>query len=159
MSPLGEEDHSHDAVVVRDLRPEDLDWVVAIDRQSSGEARVEYFRLKLREARDDTGLRISLAAIVEGVPCGFVMGRLYYGEFGAPEQAAILDSIGVSTHQRGHGVAAALIAQLRTNLAGLGIDRIETQVSWDQFELLAFFRSQGFRPSDRLCLELPLGRR
>ncbi len=31
-----------------------------------------------------------------------------------------------------------------------------TEVSWDNFGLLAFFRNQNFKPSNRLCLECDL---
>lgn len=153
-------DLSKDDIEVRELRTDDLDWVVAIDREHSGESRVEYYRLKLRESQSDTGIRISLAAIVEGVPAGFIMGRLYYGEFGSPEQSAILDSIGIAKKFAGKGVGTALLRQLEMNLSGLRIEKIETQVSWDQFDLLAFFQHEGFRPSARIGLELLLaGRR
>jgi ribosomal protein S18 acetylase RimI-like enzyme len=145
-----------DDVEVRELRATDLEWVVRIDQEHSGRSRTEYFRLKLGEARADTGVRISLAALVGGEPAGFLMGRLYYGEFGSPEPVAILDSIGVaSAHARKH-VANALMYRLSGNLRALGIERIETQVAWDQIDLIGFFQRAGFRPAPRLCLELDL---
>lgn len=145
-----------DAVEVRDLRAGDLDWVVRIDREHSGKTRTEYYRLKLAEARGDTGVRISLAALIDGVPAGFMMGRLYYGEFGSPEPAAILDSLGVAKEYAGKNVALALMHRLVGNLRAFGIERIETQVAWDQVDLIRFFQRAGFRPAPRLCLELDL---
>lgn len=41
-------------------------------------------------------MRISLAAFVGKEPAGFLMARVYYGEFGQPEAIAILDTIGVA---------------------------------------------------------------
>lgn len=145
-------------VEVRDLRSADLDWVVRIDREHSGQTRTEYYRLKLGEARADTGVRISLAALVGGTPAGFMMGRLYYGEFGRPEPFAILDSIGVAREHAGRHVGRALLHRLAGNLRALRIERIETQVEWDQTDLIGFFRRAGFRPAARLCLELDLTR-
>ncbi len=145
-----------DDVNVRELRADDLAWVVQIDREHSGRARTEYYRLKLRESQTDTGVRISLAAFVGETPAGFLMGRLYYGEFGAPEPVAQLDSIGVAGAFRGKSVARALMRQLEMNLRGLRIDRIETNVAWDQIDLLRFFQRAGFRPAARLCLEITL---
>ncbi len=142
-----------DTVEVRTLRLEDLDWVVRIDERHSGKSRREYYRLKLGEAARDTGVRISLAAMVKGEPAGFLMGRLYYGEFGIPEPVAILDSLGVSKVFAGQHVGRALMRQLEMNLSGLGIERLETQVSWDQGDLIRFFRQAGFNPAARLCLE------
>jgi ribosomal protein S18 acetylase RimI-like enzyme len=142
-----------DHVEVRNLRNEDLDWIVRIDAQHAGRPRREYFKLKLGEAATDTGVRISLAAVVKGEPAGFLMGRLYYGEFGQPEPTAILDSLGVAEAFAGQHVAKALMRQLEMNLSGLGIERLQTQVEWDQLDLLRFFQRTGFRPAARLCLE------
>ena len=147
-----------DHVEVRNLKAEDLDWVVRIDSQHSGKQRKEFYKVKLAEVAKDTGVRISLAAYVKGEPAGFLMGRLYYGEFGQPEPVAILDSMGVSTAFTGQKVGAALMRQLEMNLSGLGIERLQTQVEWDQVELLKFFQRVGFKPAARLCLEKPVRR-
>ncbi len=142
-----------DMVKVRTLTPADLDWVVRIDAEHSGLRRRKYYELKLREAERDTGIRVSLAASLEGEEAGFLMARLYYGEFGQPEPVAILDSIAVSRrHQKRH-VGGALMRQLLMNLRALGIDQIHTEVDWNQFAMLRFFEKTGFRPAPRLCLE------
>ncbi len=145
-----------DHVEVRALQAKDLEWVVRIDAEYTGRRRQEYFQLKLKEAQDNTGLRISLAAAVEDTPAGFLMGRLYYGEFGQPEPVAILDSIGISQGFKGQKVGAALMSQCKTNLKGLGIEKIQTQVDWGQMDLMGFFASTGFEPAKRLCLEWDL---
>jgi ribosomal protein S18 acetylase RimI-like enzyme len=85
-----------------------------------------------------------------------VVGTLYYGEFGVAEPSASIDVIGVDTRFQRRKVGQALMRQLRINLAALRITSLRTEVSWDDFSLLAFFRSAGFRPSDRLCLERKL---
>lgn len=146
-----------DHVEVRTLKQDDLDWVVRIDQQHSGRSRREYYRVKLAEANEDTGVRISLAAFIKGEPAGFMMGRLYYGEFGLPEPVAILDSLGVAPAFAGNRVGKALLRQLAANLHALGIEKIETEVEWDQVGLIGFFQHVGFRPAPRLCLELELG--
>lgn len=151
-------ERSTDHVEVRTLSPEDLDWVVRIDREHSGRSRTAYYRLKLAEVEQDTGIRISLAALVKGEPAGFLMGRLYYGEFGAPEPVTLLDSIGVAKAFARQRVARALLDQLIMNLRALGIAKIQTQVDWDQLELLGFFQRAGFQPAPRLCLELDVTR-
>ncbi|MCC6903027.1 MAG: GNAT family N-acetyltransferase [Polyangiaceae bacterium] len=147
-----------DHVEVRNLKADDLEWVVRIDSQHSGKQRKEFYKVKLAEVAKDTGVRISLAAWVKGEPAGFLMGRLYYGEFGQPEPVAILDSMGVSTAFTGQKVGAALMRQLEMNLSGLGIERLQTQVEWDQIDLLKFFQRAGFKPAARLCLEKPVRR-
>ena len=78
-----------DSVEVRNLDAKDLDWVIRIDSQHSGKQRREYYKVKLGEVAKDTGVRISLAAFVKGEPAGFLMGRLYYGEFGQPAPGSL----------------------------------------------------------------------
>lgn len=141
-------------VVVRTLETADLDWVVRIDREHSGRNRQAYYEVKLAQAEHDTGIRISLAAMVDDEPAGFLLGRLYYGEFGVPEPVAVVDSIAVSRAHAGQRVGRALMEQLRDNLAALGIETLRTEVDWDQTDLVRFFQRTGFRPAARLCLEL-----
>ena len=70
----------------------------------------------------------------------------------------MLDTLGVHPARRGHGVGRALMRQLCTNLLGLGIRALQTEVGWENQELLAFFHHEGFRPAQRLCLDLDLER-
>jgi ribosomal protein S18 acetylase RimI-like enzyme len=143
-------------VLVRRLRHEDLEPMIALDARVVGRRRDEFFKLKLKQALSDTGIEVSLAAELEGGFAGFLLARLYYGEFGLVEPVAVLDTIAVRPDLRGRGVGAALLDQLRTNLLGLGLTCLQTEVGWDSIELIAFFHREGFRPAQRLCLELDL---
>ena len=146
----------NEPVTVRNLRPVDLARVIDLDWRITGNRRSEYFKLKLSEALADTGVQISLAAEYDDQFAGFLLARVYFGEFGAAERTAVLDTIGVHPGMRGHGVARALLRQLRQNLQALGIESLQTEVSWDDQELLSFFHCAGFRPGLRLCLDLDL---
>lgn len=148
----------HEPVVVRNLRPRDLDAVIHLDSKITGKRRTEYFKVKLAQALSDTGIQVSLAAEVDGQFVGFLLARVYYGEFGATEQTAVLDTLGVNPNQRGKGVGTALLRQLRQNLLGLGIPALQTEVAWRDTDLLAFFQRSGFQPAPRLCLDLDLQR-
>lgn len=143
-------------VVVRRLVPEDLEAVIRVDEKATGRRREEYFKLKLHQALSDTGVQISLGAELDGNFAGYLLARVYYGEFGSLEPAAVLDTLGVHPDFRRRGIGTALIDQLRTNLFGLGIRTLETEVSWKDTELLAFFSREGFVPAGRLCLDLDL---
>lgn len=155
---MDEEEPARDLVPVRNLRAEDQDAVVAIDARNVGRRRDEFFKLKLRQALADTGIAVSLAAELDGRVVGFLLARVYYGEFGLTERTAVMDVLGVHPDYRGRHVGAALIDQLRTNLLALGIRTLQTEVAWDSPELMAFFQHQGFRPAARLCLDLDLER-
>lgn len=144
-------------VVVRGLKPADLEPVIALDAKNTGRRRTEYFKLKLQQNLSETGIKVSLAAEYDDQFCGFLLARVYYGEFGAPEPAAVLDTFGVHPDFRRKGVGTALLRQLCVNLTGLGVGRLQTEVSWDDPDLMAFFQRQGFRLASRLCLDLDLG--
>jgi ribosomal protein S18 acetylase RimI-like enzyme len=145
-----------EAVRVRGLKPADFDAVVAIDAKNVGRRREEYFRVKLEENLHATGVRVSLAAELDGLFVGFLLARVYYGEFGRSEPAAVLDTIAVHPDFQGRHVGAALLAQLKRNLAGLRVGSIQTEVAWENQRLMAFFQHEGFRPAARLALDLPL---
>ncbi|MBK8977417.1 MAG: GNAT family N-acetyltransferase [Planctomycetes bacterium] len=141
---------------VRRLHPRDLEAVIALDAAIVGRRREEYFRIKLAQNLAETGIQVSLAAELDGAFVGYLLARVFYGEFGKTEPAAVLDSFGVHPRHRGVGVGRALLRQLRTNLLGLGIRTLQTEVEWDDQELLRFFHHEGFRPAARLCLDQDL---
>lgn len=142
-----------DAVLVRQLADEDLEAVVRIDAASMGRRREEYYRAKLAQGLEEAGPRTSLIAEQDGHPVGFLLARVYYGEFGQAEPVAVVDSIGVDPPFRGRHVGQALLRQLLMNLRALHVERVQTQVDWDQLDLLHFLRREGFDPAPRFCLE------
>lgn len=148
-----------DAILVRSLMATDLEAIVRIDERIVGRSRRRYYELKLRDALTPGSLKISLAAEDEGVLAGFMLGNLYYGEFGQPEPAASIDTIGVDPDRRGRAIGKALMRQLVMNLRALGITTIRTEVGWNQFDMLGFLAKEGFSPSHRLCLDKDLSAR
>lgn len=144
-------------VQVRQLELADLEAVVRIDARHSKRQRREFYQRKLGEAVRESGIRISLAAETEGTFAGFILGRVYFGEFGVPERVAIIDAIGVDPDLAGKKVGAALLAQLETNMRALQVDRIQTHCDWDSFQLLGFLRANDFRPAPVMTLEKRLG--
>jgi ribosomal protein S18 acetylase RimI-like enzyme len=139
--------------VIRRLTPADLERVVLLDAKVTGRRRDGYFEAKLKENMAKAGIQVSLAAETGGVFSGFLLAKVWYGEFGTTEPVAVLDTIGAHPDFRGRGIGAALFEQLRTNLRGLGIARIRTEVSWDAQSLMAFLHHERFRPAPRICLE------
>jgi GNAT superfamily N-acetyltransferase len=145
-----------DRTVVRLMNERDLEAVVKIDAAASGRRRPRYFQLMLERAVKQAALQVSLAAEVDGRVAGFAIVSLYYGEYGVSEPTASLDAISVDPANRGQHVGKALLRQLRVNLSALRVTTLRTEVSWDNFDLLAFFKKEGFSPSRRLCLECAL---
>lgn len=153
-SPSGDEFEAlaHDRVPIRSMVRDDLAAILRIDRRITGRDRSAYFKRKLAEAMEESGVRVSLVAEIDGEVAGFIMARVELGEFGSLEAEAVIDTIGVD-QSRGHkGVGSALLSQLMTNLQGLRVERVRTEVEWNRFGLLSFLDRMGFRPHRRLAL-------
>ena len=150
------EQTSETLATVRGLKPADLEAVIALDARIVGRRREEFFRIKLQQNLQETGIKVSLAAEMDGIFAGFLLARVYYGEFGTLEPVAVLDTIGAHPDFRGRGVGHALLRQLQVNLHALGVGTLRTEVGWDEPELLRFFQHTGFQPAPRFCLDLTL---
>lgn len=144
---------------VRRLRPSDLDRVVALDALATGRVRRDYFLHKLQTNLLDTSVEVSLGAEVDGILVGFLLARVWTGEFGVTEPVAVLDTIGVHPGFRRRRIGESMLDQLQTNLRGLNVATLRTEASWDDFVLLHFFQHRGFHPAPRVCLDLDLGQR
>lgn len=143
-----------DRVVIRRLRPSDLEPVIAIDSKLVGRRRDEYFKLKLELAINETGVEVSLAAELDDIFVGYLIARVFYGEFGIAEPSAVLEVLGVHPDFGRKGVGHALVDQLTTNLLGLGVRKVSTEVNWEDQHLMSFFHHRGFLPAPRFCLDL-----
>lgn len=141
---------SRDRVPVRSLTEADFPFIVSIDRKVMRRDRSTYYKRKISEVTKESGVRVSLVAEIDAQFAGFVMARTEYGEFGRAQATAILDTIGVDPAYARHNVGRAMMSQLITNLSSLGVEKVQTQVAWNSFELLQFLARCGFRPSQRL---------
>ena len=139
-----------DRAEVRPMRTEDLREIVRIDRGVTGYDRSGYIASRLAEAMDDSAIRVSLCARLDGAIAGFVMARADLGDFGRTAPVAVLDTIGVDKEHWQSGIGRALMAQLFANLGELQIERVETVVASNDLGLLGFFQRIGFTPSQRL---------
>jgi ribosomal protein S18 acetylase RimI-like enzyme len=144
--------------VMRFLKQSDLDAIVAIDEAATKRNRSEYYERKIASiVNRKSDINCSLVCEVDGKVVGFVMGYLFFGEFGIDEATATIDGLGVSPEFRNHGVAAEMFDQFTMNMKAAGVKRIYTLVSWDDFALAKFFSRQKFAPSTkRINLELQL---
>jgi ribosomal protein S18 acetylase RimI-like enzyme len=149
-------EHDESDVVIRNLTLADLAALVRIDRQITGRSRQAWYEGKLKRAILASDVQISLGAEREGMLVGAMLGSLHYGEFGQPEPLAVLDTVLVDREFGRQGVASALMEQLVKNLRALRIERLRTEVAWDDHELVAFFKRKGFAPVPRLVLEADL---
>jgi len=147
---LASQEPARDAVDVRTLSARDLDDVVRVDKHITGRERRDFVKHALDEALRESGVRVSLAARVDGVVAGYLMARADLGDFGRTEPVAVVDTVGVSPEYARRGVGRAMLEQLFLNLDALRIERVETVVEARALELLGFFARAGFAPAQRL---------
>jgi len=140
-------------VVVRHLAAGDVEAAIALDARITGRRRERYLRPKIQDALEKAGIRVSLVAEVGGRFVGFLLAKVWYGEFGELEPVAVLDTLGAHPDFRGKGIGTSLLDQLRMNLSALGIRCLRTEVAWSDPLLLTFFHHEGFVPAARLVLE------
>jgi len=148
-----DDDLARDQVYVRLMLENDAAAIASIDKALTGTDRHEYLNRAMNEALHDSSVRVSLVAEVDGFVTGFIMARVDFGDFGQTDPVAVIDTIGVKPDQGHHGIGAALLSQLLMNLTGLHIEHLRTEISRENFDLLAFLYTHGFVPSDQLALE------
>jgi len=142
-------------LVIRVMKKEDLEKIIEIDEQYTGERREEYYKRKLEEVLNPTHrVVVSLVAEYDGEVVGFIMGSLFSGEFGIPVGVASLTTIGVDRKFAGRGIGKELFDQFVTNAKAAGVKKIYTRIEWNDLDLLKFFSRSGFTPSTQINLEL-----
>lgn len=142
-------------LTLRALRPSDAPRLIRMDEQIVGRNRTVWYERKLKRAFEESDVNVSIGAEVGGVLVGAMLGSVQYGEFGVPERVAVLDTILVDEGHQGRGIGTAMLEQFCLNLSRLGIDRIRTEVGWNE-ALGTFLGLHGFALAPRLVLERPL---
>lgn len=139
---------------IRLMKEDDLEAIVGIDTKVGGAERREYYEGKLSLMLDSIGsIATSLVAVHDGQVVGFVMGKVYRGEFGIPEKKASLDTIGVDPDFGGQGIGSKLLQEFESHAKKAGVENIQTLVDWENKSLMKFFNNSGFGPSRTLNLE------
>ena len=140
-------------VTVRPVEPSDLDAIVAIDERLTGQARKDYWRLRL----DIAALRppwMSSVAEVDGRAVGFLFGWAGESEFGIATATGWIDLIGVEPAYRGRGVGNALLDRFVAEGRELrAIGKIATLVDLGQSDVREFFTRLEFAHGPMIHLE------
>jgi len=146
-------EHGDLDIVIRNLTPKDGARLVRMDEQHSGRRRQQWYEGKLQRALKGSDVQISLGCEKDGMLVGALLGSVHYGEFGQAERVAVLDTVLVDREFVRQGIASAMLEQLAKNLRALRIERLRTEVAWDEHEMVAFFAKTDFVPAPRLVLE------
>ena len=148
-----EDEREEDAFTARSMAEQDLPAIVRLDRRITGRDRSSYLARKTSEVLKQSAVRVSLVTEVDGQLAGFLMARVDFGEYGRTEPTAVLDTIGVDPAFARRGVGSALLGQLLRNLGSLRVERVITEVEWNELPLLGFLGRTGFEPAQRLAFD------
>ena len=99
--------------------------------------------------------RECLTATEGGKVVGFIIGNIKTLEYGL-EKSGWIVTLGVDPKYMGRGVGKALGEKLLAHFKNEGCGEVYTSVVWDSTDLLAFFKSLGFKRSDFINLERDL---
>ena len=143
--------------IMRVLKKGDLEGIVAIDTKITNQNRREYYARKIDTITDpERSINTSIVAELDGKVVGFIMGDVYFGEFGIPETSATIDTLGVDPSIQNKGLASELLDQFMMNIKAAGVNKVYTLVNWDDFALEKFFSRHKFVPSKRINLEFQM---
>jgi ribosomal protein S18 acetylase RimI-like enzyme len=142
---------------LRPLQSADLAAVVDIDARIGGRRRTAFFEKRLEAALAEPKFFIYIACEQQGALQGYLHARLLEGEYGASENVATLDNMGVAPASQGRGIGKALMKEFEAILRHKGVGKIETQADWRNADFLKFLSAAGFRLAPRQVLEREVG--
>lgn len=144
--------------VVRDLETGDLESVVRIDGDRTGERKSDYWRGVFEDFLSGSRRRerIGLAVERDGAVDGYLFGEVRAFEFGS-EVCGWVFSVGVAPDAGRGGVGSALLHEACRRFRALGVEQVRTMVRRNDVPVTAFFRSNGFVGGSFAQLELELG--
>jgi ribosomal protein S18 acetylase RimI-like enzyme len=129
-------------VNIRSITEEDIESVLAIDRQITGRDRAMTYTT-IPNSYVGGEMDVSVVAEAGGEIVGFLLGRISDSPFGFAD-AASLQLIGVDPACRRQGIATKLVQAFTDRCRERKVRSIHVLVSWHDWWLLSFLSSLGF---------------
>ncbi len=141
---------------VRPVEAADLDQVIAIDADITGQKKTDYwYELFHRYGASRSRQRLFLVAEAGGEIQGFIIGEVRDWEFGSPPCGWVF-GINVRPRARLAGIGTRLLEAICAGFRHAGVDRVRTLIARDNGLVLSFFRSQGMMAAPFIPLEKDL---
>lgn len=142
-------------IVIRSIKESDLDSIVEIEERNLGLKRKGYWQRELKKNQEGRYLG-SCVAEIEGKVIGFILGDIGSREFGMPENMGWIHTVGVHPDYQHKGIARKLFEDYKERFLKLDVDFVYTIVSLSDNMQLPFYQKIGFRPGNRIYLELDI---
>jgi ribosomal protein S18 acetylase RimI-like enzyme len=140
---------------IRGINESDVDAIVEIEGMNLGVRRRSYWERELQKNKEGRFLGSRIAEL-NGKVVGFILGDIGSREFGMPENMGWIHTVGVHPDYQHQGIAMALFEDYKRRFMELDVDIIYSIVSLSDNMQLPFFERMGFRPGNRVYLELDL---
>jgi L-amino acid N-acyltransferase YncA len=148
--------HAGEGPRIRPAEAADLDQVIAIDAEVTGEKKTDYwYELFHRYGAGRSRQRLFLVAEAAGGIQGFIIGEVRDWEFGSPPCGWVF-GISVRPDARLAGTATLLLEAICSGFRHAGVDQVRTLIARDNSLVLSFFRSQGMMAAPFIPLEKDL---
>jgi ribosomal protein S18 acetylase RimI-like enzyme len=144
-----------EAVTIRPATAADLPGVIALDQETTGLAKPEYWQELFRRHGARRGSRHFLVGLAEDRVEGFIVGEIRAWEFGSPPCGWVF-AVQVRAGRRLRGLGSRLFAAICAAFRDAGVDRVRTMLARDNTVIHAFFRSQGMVAGPFIQLETRL---
>ncbi len=142
-----------DQITIRPASAKDLPAIVELDRQTTGEAKCQYWReLFSHFTHQKSAGRAFLVAESDGRVVGFITGEVRAIEFGS-EACGWVFALNVDPQLRVHNVGTRLFENICEIFKRAGVDKVRTMLARDNHLVLAFFRSLGMMAGPFIQLE------
>lgn len=146
------------AIQTRHPREDDLDALVAIDREWTGAERRPFLAMRLQRALRPGG--ISLARVATATAgdetLGFLFGEVTHGQFGRVAPVAWIDTVGVRRDVTHRGVGTLLLKDFMRHARLLGVDRVRTMLEPADGSLAGFLLAMRFHDAPTRVVERAL---
>jgi len=136
-------------IQIRLMEFDDLMDVVRIDEQVLKSSRREYYEQKF-ELLFKSGEYLPTSFVAKDANetiVGFIMGKLYIGEYGISGEGAAVDAVGVDPDCQHQGIGEKLMDEFVSHLRQLGVKKINTLVDKNDAQMMRYFGANQFSPS------------
>ncbi|MDO8687061.1 MAG: N-acetyltransferase [Dehalococcoidales bacterium] len=134
-------------VNIREMKEEDIEGVLAIDRNITGSDRVLTYAT---DAESEMGgeLGVSMVAEAGGEIVGFLLGQIT-DSFYRVGDTAWVRLIGVDSRYQRQGIGDRLLQGFTERCRQKGAESVHIMVRWHDWTLLSVLRSLGFDRGER----------
>ncbi|MCP5075574.1 MAG: GNAT family N-acetyltransferase [Rhodobacteraceae bacterium] len=139
-------------ILLKPLKPQDLEAVINIDTASTGTSRRGYFEKRLTAAIERPQDYVFVGLFANSKLAGFAFARLVTGAFGQSGATASLDSIGVDPNHGLQGFGHKLLEEVEAVLRKKGVTTLTSQIEWAQQKMVGFMAHEGFALAPRVVL-------